>query len=270
MRRTFLFPVFLVVLILSLATVNCGPKLSVPNAFVDSDSDGELLRNSAPLIPDSSIDIDALEAFKPGVIVFKDGTKYQLTLDDVLWSARMIEGEVGMTGDEIHANWVIWTVAQRKYYLDRYRGAEFKDLIRGFSQPVNPIWQEGGSRCPHPVPGNSSNSCSPERLARRKEISSRPWGSIRDLARSVAMRFASAQLANPVPGVVDFAATTVQPGAHLREAGRQFSRNSANVFYYDFQKRTDSWTGEEVRVVGVDGSVSSIDSASQGATAAKN
>lgn len=41
------------------------------------------------------------------------------------------------------------------------------DLVEAHSQPVNPLWREGGSRCPYPVPGGN---CDPERLTWRANM----------------------------------------------------------------------------------------------------
>lgn len=148
--------------------------------------------------------MSAPTASELGRIRAKDGWSYQLTPDDVLWVARSASYEGGDVAS------TLWTYAQRMAAL---RPASFAAMVRGHSQPINPLWESLTSpgcvahpeRClPQRKPDGTMG---PDPLVRRLEARTAPWDSL--LARTKTLAWAQAALPNPVPRATDFADNTV-------------------------------------------------------------
>lgn len=139
------------------------------------------------------------------------GWSYTLTAADKLWAARMVEGE----GPLEDAPAVLWTMTQlfapagqrAKYGGMRYR--TFADLIRAYSQPINPRWAPSGDMCSPGGRGYATNACSVSRLERRAELARAPYSSLDPAKRAVVERWFKGNLPNPVPGAIEFAAPNV-------------------------------------------------------------
>jgi len=129
-----------------------------------------------------------------GRIKTADGWSYQITPEDALWIARSIQYE---GGNRIAT---LWTYAQR---LAQRRGTNLATLVRGHSQPVNPMWASAtASGCvAHP------DRCTPAQLARRQEAATRQWDDLS--SASTVLRWAQAYTPNVVPRATDFADATV-------------------------------------------------------------
>jgi hypothetical protein len=132
-------------------------------------------------------------------IVAKNGFRYQLTDDDVLWSGRMVEGE-GLPD----AAMVLWSMAQR-FAMLRWRSS-FARFIRAYSQPINPIWRRTGTKCIAGSPYHGGPRCSSSALDRRDRIASTSWDRLPETARRETLRWARAEMPNPIPRATDFAA----------------------------------------------------------------
>lgn len=137
---------------------------------------------------------------------------YKLTAADKLWAARMVQGE----GPVEDAPAVLWTMTQlfapagqRLKYgrADRYRS--FTDLIRAYSQPINPGWAAGGRFCSPGGRGAGTDACSSSRLQRRAQVSSMRWNQIDADKRAVVTAWFEGKLPNPVPSAIEFAAPNV-------------------------------------------------------------
>lgn len=124
---------------------------------------------------------------------------YTLTDEDLLWAARMIEGEGG------NRPGVLWTMAQRLALLHRAAPhLTYTGLIRAYSQPINPRWFRDGEFC---KPGGSRSdtaACDPDRLARRDRISHLQPSDMPD-AVELVRQWAIGQVGNPTPKAVHFA-----------------------------------------------------------------
>jgi len=85
-----------------------------------------------------------------GIVVY--GGKELTTFEnaDIEWSARMLYGEAGGDCDvDREGLAVMWTMINRFAMLyPRFRS--FTAMIRGYSQPINPDWMNGGKRDPNP------------------------------------------------------------------------------------------------------------------------
>ena len=135
-------------------------------------------------------------------IQFRDGTRYQLTPEDVLWTARAVVYEGGEPAD------VLWTLAQR-FVMQRRTYPTYTAFVRAFSQPVNPAWARDGEFCRPGGPYRKTAYCEESKLARRDEAIHATWT---DLAAKDAgavedtLLWANAALPNPLPRATNFAA----------------------------------------------------------------
>ena len=158
---------------------------------------------------------------------------YTLSADDKLWAARMVQGE-GPVDDSAA---VLWTMTQlftpagqRAKYGRPDRFTTFKSLIQAYSQPINPIWRSGGSRC---RPGGShacTDACSGVRLARRERLATLPYSSVDAAKRSVVEKWDRGTLSNPVPGAYEFAHTSVLSSGRINSLGLVARSRAGNVF----------------------------------------
>lgn len=96
-------------------------------------------------------------------------------IDDntALWLARMLWGEGGYKCSEKKCSCLLWAIMNRwnlwpgrKYYKT------FVKLIRAFSQPINPIWQKGGTMAEK---YKNKPAGSIQRLKRRAFVSTLTW-----------------------------------------------------------------------------------------------
>lgn len=173
--------------------------------------------------PSSSIPIN------PGTMISPDGSRYQLTRDDVLWAGRMLQYESG--GDtEQHAAEIIWIAAQRHFWLSGNSSRTFTQTMQDFSQPINPAWRRNGDACRPGALFNgrpnyaTTDSCTERLLALRDEAATKPWSELSPIPKRIVEAFATGQLANPVTGITDFASqsqrsdgTIVQIGCNRRD-----------------------------------------------------
>lgn len=173
-------------------------------------------------------------------ITTSDGWAYELTPTDLLWAARMIKGEGGNSAA------VLWTMASR---LAMMRGRSFTDLIRGYSQPINPAWSRAGARC---GPGGSAagtDACAPARLDARDRISSLQPSDM-PVQWDLVQRWAAGGVPNPAPRAVEFATPEVVGTCILGHHG-----DCARVVLvagnaYASSSSSDGWPESYVRVSG--------------------
>lgn len=153
-----------------------------------------------------------------GKIQTKAGYEYQVTPEDILWLARSIQYEGGD-----HAS-TIWTYAQLQ--AKRRRSSSLASLVRAHSQPVNPAWDElTDAKCQqHP------DRCTPRHLQRRREAATKPWSELRPEIREKVLRWAKAELPNPVPRAVDFADPTVSASFIRRNPGTRIVKEAGNWY----------------------------------------
>lgn len=177
-----------------------------------------------------------------GKIVASDGWSYQLTTDDILWIARSVEFEGGLS-----PSGVIWTYAQRLALPNIHSlYPTLASLVRAYSQPVNPKWARDGVFC---APGGSyagKPECSESKLTRRDRAQSIPWGEISARTRSLVTKFARAELPNPVPRSVGFADAHVSTGFLASNPAAQVILRAGNWFIGTAQSL--AWPAGHVRV----------------------
>jgi len=176
-------------------------------------------------------------AVKRGIIRMGSWS-YRLTERDLLWAARMVQGETlpGRAGRRDDALAVLWTMTslfspdgQRAKY-GRWRFDSFTDLIRAYSQPINPRWLAGGQFCRPGGRGHGRDECSPARLAARERLQRTPWPELDAELREVVLRWAAGHTTNPVPTAIEFAAPFVVRSFLARHPGAQLVATIHNQF----------------------------------------
>ena len=120
------------------------------------------------------------------------------SIDDetALWAARMCVGEGGEKCSKDKAAAMLWALANRWFLhpaSSRY-WPSYLYLMRRFSQPINPRWQEGGDLA-RKYAGKKAGS--PARLKRREHISSLTWEQIPEQIAEVVLAFQSGTLPPP-------------------------------------------------------------------------
>ncbi len=205
-----------------------------------------------------------------------DGKKgdYQITDRDVLWGCRMVIGEGGGQHDVPE---VLWTMAQRWVLVLHVRGrtgAPFEGqpmLSEGlfaeymqYSQPINPIWREGGLKCPreHTDPSKKWNPCGRAQLDRRAFFAKATLDDLKAWQRGKGTRgvaqalawFRGQETANPVPSATHFAAPFVVQG-RLVSSPSEFSKGKdlllvkKGVNWFATEKGATHWTADAVRLL---------------------
>lgn len=170
-----------------------------------------------------------------GVLETKDGYRYQITPDDLLWLARSTQFE----GADHAAT--IWAFAQR--FAGIQRSGTFTDLIRAYSQPVNPLWDEASD----PKCITSPHRCSPETLARRQRARTITWAELNPAVRAAVLAFAQASLPNPLPRATDFASYDVRQWLRLNPTA-QILKSEPGGNWYSTHERSNGWPVDFVYV----------------------
>lgn len=183
-----------------------------------------------------------------GKLVFHDGSSYQLTGDDVLWTARATAYE----GGEPAAT--LWAMTQRYAQLRRTYDT-FGDFVQAFSQPVNPKWLWEGAAC-HPIVGTQRNSqlCDLEHVRCREIARSSSWKTLEQKApRAVeaTLQWANGRLLNTVPRATNFAAPAVAQGFLDRHPQAQVVLVAGNWYIQD--SWAADWDPNRVTVLASDG-----------------
>ncbi|MFK7990881.1 MAG: hypothetical protein AB8I08_32980 [Sandaracinaceae bacterium] len=159
--------------------------------------------------------------------------RYRLSKDDLLWAARMVEGETlsRRAGKEADARAVLWTMTQlfspegQRAKYGRERFASFTGLIRAYSQPINPRWTEAGEFCRPGGRFHGQDECSDNRLRARAQLQQASWSGIDPALRREVVLWATGRSVNNVPKAIEFAADRVARSFIERNAGaRQVAR----------------------------------------------
>lgn len=194
-------------------------------------------------------------ATSPGAIVH-GGWSYRLRADDLLWAARMVEGETvrGRARQLDDALAVLWTMtalftpaAQRDKY-GRVRFEALSDLLRAYSQPINPRWRRDGEFCRPGGRYHGADACAPARLDARERLQRTPWEALEPELRAVVLRWATGKTRNPVPKAVEFAAPRVAAAHIARNPGAQSVATLQNQFVAS--ARSARWTSLPTVIAG--------------------
>ena len=214
-------------------------------------------------LPSFAAAADPVPGAKLGSLVFDDGTTIALTQDDLLWSARLINGETWGNPKGLDGAAMLWSIAQRSFW--RGRKESMATLSPLYSQPINKAWSRDGAKCDDaaykdlkdkPTAKGVKNPCSKEKLDKRDELRSVKWDKMSQGARDAALDFAQCKLDNPLPGSVGWLATN-EFGSSVDGGAKKLDDFNDNTYYASTQARsiggkkrtTDAWTGTEVKVV---------------------
>lgn len=175
--------------------------------------------------------------------VSRDGSwQYQLTDEDILWTARAVWGEVPVrVWSEAHALAVMWSMLQRFYLL---RNSSFSSrlgtiksspphksfalYVRSYSQPVSPDWLNVGTT---------------EERERRRLRQTTPWDKLPERVRTVVTAWAKGQKppAQQMVGAVHWLATSVADQAGSDKQAVAIPGVRGNTFFC-LKRSTCRWT----------------------------
>jgi len=92
----------------------------------------------------------------------------EISDSDTLWLKRMLLGEGGRNCGFLKRQCLLWALINRWFLWPGSKNYDkFIDMVRAFSQPINPKWLPGGSLAEK---FKNNKACSPARLRRRTEI----------------------------------------------------------------------------------------------------
>lgn len=167
------------------------------------------------------------------VDIDKAPSQYLFTFEDMVWTAAMLEGETDCT-DDAHSAAVLWTMVQRGALYPKAKPSDevsFGEHLQHYSVAIDPNFTSGGRECV----GKHSGNCAPKTVEAREErlkrvqsmLSRHTWAgpekvTFRRACKSIAYRFLSGHLRNPVPGAVEFAAFCKLPKEKAERQEYQF------------------------------------------------
>jgi len=184
----------------------------------------------------------------PATIYTLRGTRYTLTDQDVLWAARSAQWE----GPPAETAAILWTMTQgfarRRDAGGRFRSESFGGYVRGFSQPVNPLWMRDGEKCRPGGPYAGQDVCAPVRLDRRDQAVRMTWEEINPEKRAIIQRWVAGSLPNPVPRAVDFGSASLVNSriASGRTQPSQIVLRGSNIYITEYG--SEGWLPGHVRM----------------------
>lgn len=194
-----------------------------------------------------------------GTICYADGTTRRITPDDAVQMAKMIDGETWGSPTAEDGRAMLWAIAQRSG-IWAFPKWTLADLIRAYSQPINPKWTRTGSACKKyyaaDFTGKIPDSCSVKRVDRREKNIQMGWADTALGARREVLAFVAGSTPNPVPGVVGWFAPGMWRkregnGSNARDNMLEGPTIDGNV-YVKLGKNPDTtaWKADHVKVVG--------------------
>jgi hypothetical protein len=155
--------------------------------------------------------------------IYGPGASIPITDADALWLGRAITGEVSPRRDQRARAAVAWALAQNLMLVGRRsassppRYGDFTRMVRKYCQPVNPDWASLDA----PGCRRSPRNCGRRQIERRAVYRNLTWEELTPDVRQVVEQFRAGTLANPVPGLVDWHASSYD-GSVERIGGNHF------------------------------------------------
>ncbi len=110
---------------------------------------------------------------------------------------------------------MLWANGDGTVPLRNY--TNFRDLIRGYVQPINPLWSTAGrGKC-----AQYPDRCTSDILARRRRIQAFTWATVPQAVRDLINDWVAGRVQNPIPGMVDYAKYHFD-GEQVNIAGNNF------------------------------------------------
>jgi N-acetyl-anhydromuramyl-L-alanine amidase AmpD len=239
---------------------------STPPAAVPSPLDANVAggATAAPVGPFGTLTIQSPDRLR---------LQYQFTAEDVLWTARLVEGEAG--GEDNAENVaVVWALVNRfgifrKDLPDR----TFADFIRRYSTTLQPYLRNPDAisramETSRQNPGSSAlrwvdlggtfsykGKAYPRgQYQKHLTLQAKPWNQLKKGARLVAERVLGGHVASPIGIASDFDGTHIFLNRSLRKSGRNPSTIPADEYrrlWVEFtlqhaKKKNRTWIGEHV------------------------
>lgn len=172
--------------------------------------------------------------------VEKDGARYTLTRDDVVWLARAAQCEVGDFIPRPEAKAALWALVQNHQRQLAIRPAlTLAGLVTGYSACCSRRWATGGSRY------------HPRITPRADETRALRWRQIPRQTRAFVVDFLRWRYPNRWPGYVYVFTAGYESHADSRWIGPMYVRpddgRTRNAYYRD--PSTAGWTAATVRIV---------------------
>jgi hypothetical protein len=171
---------------------------------------------------------------------------FQLTADDVLWTARAAAREAAS-----EAAITTWVFTQRAVLAMLKGGtASYTSVLRAFSQPINPIWARDGSMCRVGGPYAGKPECSEDKLQARDWYTHATWDQLdakHPNVTAIVAQWAKGLLPNAVPRVTNFAAPAVAQSFLERNPGARLFYKGDNWYIVD--PGAVAWPDAYVRMV---------------------
>jgi hypothetical protein len=156
------------------------------------------------------------------------GGHKDVTVADAFALALLIHGETWGGATEDDARYMIWAMAQRSYWSPTWNKYPIAKMCYAFSQPINPIWREGGKMCSGEQLEKHPNACSEKKLAKRAQFASLKWKNLCGPCRKGVIDWLEGRLPNPVPGAVGWLA----PSEWRKEKGELVDKIRSSNFYH--------------------------------------
>jgi hypothetical protein len=185
---------------------------------------------------ETAVAADAVDVSSPdvplGILTFSapgwKSFKYQFTKDDLIWTARFINGEAGGV-DNVENRSVIWLMFNRyAYFRNEIKGwGSFADFIRQYSTPLQPYLRSAGAANRHFKKCNETfSNCDYVSMAEKYgyykgtkipkgqlkqflALQRRPWSSLSQVSRRLALQALRGEIPNPVGTASEFGDTAV-------------------------------------------------------------
>lgn len=202
-----------------------------------------------------SLDVEPM-AEELGTICYSDGRTRQITPDQAIWLAKMVDGETWGRPTEQDASAMLWALVQRGG-VGVLVDWDLRRLTQAYSQPINPIWTRTGRKCAEYYRNNYSGevkrSCSLKKVTRREHNISKPWEETAELARYMVLEFAAGRVPNSVPGSVGWFAPRTWSSRESKGLNQKMAFHSnidGNVYFYRTRSPdTRLWDDLHVTVV---------------------
>lgn len=123
------------------------------------------------------------------------GNEYELTPVDLVWAGRMVVGEGGRRVSRSQASAYLWAMMNRFLIMGKW--SDYSELLRAFSQPINPKWKADGAKCKPGSAWHGTKFCAASRLARREKITAMRWDDLPAVVRDAVSDFAEGVLPRP-------------------------------------------------------------------------
>jgi hypothetical protein len=168
----------------------------------------------------------------PGVIYKGDEPFYQIQQEDHIWLARMMAGE---SSDWEDRKAQLWTMAQRFVLRNKRYENTLRELVIGFSQPVNPRWMRNGSYCQPGGRGYGKTNCSEAAFQRRERLRREKWEPHQlQQELQLVQEWADGRVPNNVPKSVDWHARNLTPGyTEIGDFPNRFQASPASMRWPD-------------------------------------